>query len=245
MDNLTQKIEVLLWDSRGDTLPLVLRIVIKPVRFLYAILRDVLTTTLTLRAMGLVYITILSIVPLLALAFSALKGFGIHRSRIEPALLNVLEPLGDKGVDLTNQLVDFVDIYTSFAVVIIALMWLYISWIILLVGAQASFYAQHPEYIRAGYRQISVGHELRERIALGLMVLVARAFRSPSQPSMNTNEIAARMNVPGILVSPIKQRLIANGVLATLDKDILVPARDPVTTAGTEPLRFAGSRIRN
>ena len=132
---------------------------------------------------------------------------------------------------------DFVDIYTSFAVVIIALMWLYISWIILLVGAQASFYAQHPEYIRAGYRQISVGHELRERIALGLMVLVARAFRSPSQPSMNTNEIAARMNVPGILVSPIKQRLIANGVLATLDKDILVPARDPATISLAEILQ--------
>ena len=54
--------------------------------------------------MGLVYITILSIVPMLALLFAALKGFGIHRSRIEPALGNLLAPLGDKGVELTGQL---------------------------------------------------------------------------------------------------------------------------------------------
>ena len=33
---------------------------------------------LTLRAMGLVYTTLLSIVPLLALSFSVLKAFGVH-----------------------------------------------------------------------------------------------------------------------------------------------------------------------
>lgn len=368
-----------MWDPRWDNLPQPLCLLIRLARFVYAILRDVLTTTLTLRAMGLVYITILSIVPLLALAFSALKGFGIHRSRVEPALLNTLAPLGEKGVELTNQLIGFVDnvqggllagaglvlliyttvsmikkvedslnfiwrvdnarsfiqrfgeylsvvlvgplimvtaigliatvgsnalvdqvldyeplgatavlagkampyllvslgfalaywfipntrvrfsaaivggltggllwatsgvlfavfvvnstrsvdIYASFAVVIIALMWLYISWLILLIGAQASFYFQNPEYVRVGYRPLSTGNELRERIALSMMLLVARAFRSAGRPALSTNDLAQQISVPGILLSPIKQRLVASNLLAVLDNDVLVPARDP------------------
>ena len=41
-------------------------------------------------------------------------------------------------------------IYTSFAIVIIALIWLYVSWLILLVGAQMAFYQQHPRFLGAG-----------------------------------------------------------------------------------------------
>ena len=98
MDDLLLKIEAVLWSPHVDSMPRGLRLAIYVVRFIYALIRDVVTTTLTLRAMGLVYITILSIVPLLALIFASLKGFGIHRSRIEPALLQILEPLGEKGV---------------------------------------------------------------------------------------------------------------------------------------------------
>ena len=58
--------------------------------------RDLSNGQLTLRAMGLVYTTLLSIVPLLALSFSVLKAFGVH-NQIQPMLLNFLEPLGEKG----------------------------------------------------------------------------------------------------------------------------------------------------
>jgi membrane protein len=109
LDDLLQKLEALLWSPKLSQLPAPLLQAVKVIRFFYAIIRDVLTTTLTLRAMGLVYITILSIVPMLALTFSALKGFGIHQSRIKPALLNVFEPLGEKGVELTDQLIGIVD----------------------------------------------------------------------------------------------------------------------------------------
>ena len=109
MDDLLYKLEALLWNPRAKTLQPAVQKLLYLVRFIYANIRDVLTTTLTLRAMGLVYITILSIVPMLALTFSALKGFGIHQSRIKPALLNFLEPLGEKGVDLTENLIGIVD----------------------------------------------------------------------------------------------------------------------------------------
>ena len=63
---------------------------------------------LTLRAMSLVYTTILSLVPLLAISFSILKGFGVH-NQVEPMLLNLLAPLGNKGVEITERIVGFVD----------------------------------------------------------------------------------------------------------------------------------------
>jgi len=58
--------------------------------------------------MALVYKTILSLVPLLAVSFSVLKGFGVH-NQLEPLLLNFLEPLGEQGVEITANILAFVD----------------------------------------------------------------------------------------------------------------------------------------
>ena len=62
-------------------------------RILYLCIRDFSRSTLSLQAMGLVYTTLLSLVPLLAVSFSVLKAFGVH-NQVEPALLNLLTPLG-------------------------------------------------------------------------------------------------------------------------------------------------------
>ena len=53
------------------------------VRLLIVLVRDIASGQLTMRAMSLVYTTLLSIVPLLALSFSVLKAFGVHQ-QIEP-----------------------------------------------------------------------------------------------------------------------------------------------------------------
>ena len=54
---------------------------------------------LSVRATGLVYITLLSLVPFLAVMFSVLKAFGVHQ-QIEPFLAQGLEPLGPKGAEI-------------------------------------------------------------------------------------------------------------------------------------------------
>lgn len=73
-----------------------------------ALWQDTFKEGLNLRAMGLVYTTLLSLVPLLALSFSVLKGFGVH-NQLEPLLLNIMTPLGEKGIELTAQILGFVD----------------------------------------------------------------------------------------------------------------------------------------
>lgn len=62
----------------------------------------------SLYAMALVYKTLLSLVPLLAVSFSVLKGFGVH-NQLEPLLLGIMEPIGEKGVEITKNILQFVD----------------------------------------------------------------------------------------------------------------------------------------
>lgn len=86
----------------------VMRWAVRMLRVIVAIMLDLGRGQLTLWAMSLVYTTLLSLVPLLAISFSILKGFGVH-NQIEPVLLGLLEPLGDDGVEITAQIIAFVD----------------------------------------------------------------------------------------------------------------------------------------
>ncbi len=77
-------------------------------RVLFALQRDFRQKQLTLYATSLVYTTLLSLVPLLAVSFSVLHAFGIH-NKIEPLLFNLMSPLGDKAPEITNNILTFVE----------------------------------------------------------------------------------------------------------------------------------------
>ena len=62
-------------------------------RVLHLLFRELMGGQLNLRAMSLVYTTLLSIVPLLAVSFSVLKGFGVHNS-LEPVLAEFGQAFG-------------------------------------------------------------------------------------------------------------------------------------------------------
>lgn len=98
-----------LWPS-GDAVPAATgwrgRLMNVP-RILYAIVRDVSEGRIPLHAASLVYTTLLSLVPLVALAFSVLKGFGVHY-RFEPLLATMLAPLGPQANEVSDRLIDFV-----------------------------------------------------------------------------------------------------------------------------------------
>lgn len=98
----------LIWPEDMGAMPGWKRSLIRAMQIAYALVRDMLDGQLTLRAMSLVYTTLLSLVPLLALTFSVLKGFGVH-NQLEPVLLNALAPLGDKGAEIAARIVGFVE----------------------------------------------------------------------------------------------------------------------------------------
>ncbi|MDH3431215.1 MAG: YihY/virulence factor BrkB family protein [Gammaproteobacteria bacterium] len=348
-------------------------------RYLYGLIRDMFSGQLTLRAMSLVYTTLLSVVPLIAFSFSVLKAFGVH-NQLEPLLYELLRPLGERGAEITTQVIDLVDgvrggvlggislaffiytaismvqkveesfnyvwyvakprslakrlthymivlligpviivaalsmiallrsttlvqliltneaigpiliatsdltpyllvtavftfmymympntrvrfkpaiiggiaggfiwaslsvvfatfvvystrtqlIYSGFAVAIITLIWLYLNWIVLLIGAQLAYYIQNPAFLRIGRREPRLSNSMRERLALNIMLLVGRAFRD-SDKTVTVGDISETLRMPSITLAPVLAALDEAALLATTENDDLLPGRDMST----------------
>ena len=346
-------------------------------RYVYALTRDLVTGDLNMRAMSLVYTTLLSLVPLCAFSISIVKGLGFHHD-LGPLLTEFFRPLGDRGDELTRRVVGFVDhmeggvlgslglgfliwtvvsviqkvedcfnhiwhveqsrsfarrfgeylgvlvvgpvlmvaalglvaslgthraiawlaahetlgrpilmlgrlgpmlvvtagftflytfipntrvrlrialpaglaaaaawvaagiaftalvaystqmmaVYAGFAIVLLALMWLWLNWLILLTGALFAFYLQHPGYLRPGQRELVPTARLCERLALSVMYLVTRAFLG-SGPRCRVAALADQLDVPSIALGPVVDALALAGLLETTDGEYLLPGRDP------------------
>jgi membrane protein len=349
------------------------------VRIVAAIFRDALRGDLTLWTMSLVYTTLLSMVPLLALSFSVLKAFGVH-NQIGPFLENVLAPLGEQGDEITKRLIGFIEhlnvgvlgavglalllytvvslmqkieeafnsiwrvpqlrsfadrfsrylstllvgpilifsaigitalafnsefaqsimsirpfgeifvaidklipfvlvigaftflyvfvpntrvrlgpaltagvvagalwqsagwafaafvasstryaaIYSSFAILILFLIWLYVSWLVLLIGASVSFYLQEPEYLYAAPGEPRLSNRMRERLALAIVYVVATDFVRGGEPPWTLHRLTRRLAIPMHSVNAVVDALITGGLLigSGHDPPAYVPARD-------------------
>ncbi|MDY6979510.1 MAG: YihY/virulence factor BrkB family protein [Pseudomonadota bacterium] len=352
-----------IWQRRG----------IGALRVLYLIGRDLASGELNMRAMSLVYTTLLAIVPLLAVSFSVLKGFGYH-NQLEPILLNLLTPpLGDRGAEITHQIIGFVEnvkagvlgsvglvlllytvisltqkverafnytwqvsenrsmarrfsdyfsviligplliiaaitltasitsstlyssmqntavigwllqsfneslpyllvilafafiyvlvpntrvrirsalvgaivagilwqtvgwgfaelvsssprtiaIYSAFATLFLFIIWLYISWLILLIGASIAFYHQFPERRWRESRQMHLSNRLKEKLALAAMIAIARRYYE-KQPEWTLSELAGSLNIFEQSLHPILEQLVQGQLLVRTDHE---PAR--------------------
>jgi membrane protein len=58
--------------------------------------------------MSLVFTTLIGLFPLLALSFAILKSLGVHNT-LEPTLLMLLEPLGNRSTEVSGQILGYVD----------------------------------------------------------------------------------------------------------------------------------------
>ncbi|HEB93265.1 MAG TPA: YihY family inner membrane protein [Gammaproteobacteria bacterium] len=373
---LKQRLLGLLWDTDIQALSKGKAALLRAARIAVAVGRDFAAGQLSLRATSLVYTTLLSLVPLLALAFSMFKAFGVH-NQLEPALISLLEPLGEKGVEVARQLVQFVEnigvgvlgavglavliytvvstiqkiegafnfiwrvstlrpllqrisgylsvvllgpllvfvamsvmatvmshslvkelltvaplgglyvvfskllpwllvsgaftatyliipntrvrvpsalvggavagllwqvaswgftafvisstqytaIYSSFAIVILFLIWLYISWQVLLLGASIAFYYQNPVAVHPASRVL--GPRSREALAVEIMRRVGLAHLGET-PLCTQQGIATALQLPPEQMADIVDQLIRHGLLLGSDEDPphLVPARD-------------------
>ena len=374
--NLGEKIDAFVWGDALTKYGLPGRVLAVVLHYLYAVLRDVMSGQLTLRSMSLVYTTLLSIVPLLAFSFSVLKGLGVHK-QLESRLSLVLEPLGDKGVEITGQLMTIVNsvngsvlggiglaffvytaismvqkieesfnyvwyvskprsfsrrfteymlvllvgplfiviaigmittvqnevierylaqyailgpvftasskvtpylivggvftflyvympntnvklksalvggfaggflwatvgiiftafvvnstrnqaIYASFAIAITALIWLYLNWLVLLIGSQLAFYHQNPAYLRIGRREPRLSNAMRERLSLNIMFLVGAAFRNEGE-HVTMSDLSVSLKIPSLTLAPIVASLEENRLLTLTESEQLQPGRE-------------------
>ncbi|GMR17220.1 MAG: YihY/virulence factor BrkB family protein [Gammaproteobacteria bacterium] len=369
-------LEDFVWSNRFERTGAPGRVLATILRYLYAVLRDFVSGQLTMRAMSLVYTTLLSIVPLLAFSFAILKGFGVFQ-QLEPFLYGLLEPLGAQGEDITRQILALVEnvkgsvlgsvglavflwtaismvqkveesfnyvwyvakprsfarrfseylivllvgplvmvtaigiitsiqtntvveyllnnpslgpifvfagklvpyllisgvftflyifvpntrvnwtsalfgglaggfiwvsmgaiftnfilhatrtwaIYAGFAVAITTLIWLYLNWLILLIGAQLAFYHQRPAFLRIGRREPRLSNSMRERLALNIMLLVGQAFRVAGE-SVSMAQVSEQLGIPTLALAPLGNALEDAGLLISSEQEELLPGRD-------------------
>jgi membrane protein len=150
------------WETDLGPLPAWRAIPLRMLRILHAVIRDLAAGQLTLRAMSLVYTTLLSLVPLLAVSFSVLKGLGVHY-RVEPLLHNLLEPLGEQGVEITTRVIGFVENIRADVLGTVGLAFLIFTVVSLIQKIEAAFNATW---------RVSTNRSLRERFSNYLSVLL-------------------------------------------------------------------------
>jgi membrane protein len=116
-------------------------------------------------------------------------------------------------------------VYAGFAIIIATLVWTYFNWIILLIGAQVSFYAQNPSYLRVGLHEPRLSCADTERLALGIMYLVAERYHAGGARH-TIPDLAHQLGYPGIAVARMCATLEAAGFLASASNESLLPGRD-------------------
>ncbi len=101
---IIQKLEAWLWSETGSFLW-----ARRLLQLLYRIAVQYNQANFKERAQALTYTTMLSIVPLMAITFSVLAGFGVH-NELEPLMLKGLSFLGEKNAkDFAGVLIGFVE----------------------------------------------------------------------------------------------------------------------------------------
>ncbi|MES1929632.1 ribonuclease BN [Salinisphaera dokdonensis CL-ES53] len=108
LSGISNRFNTAIWQPELEDMSAPRRWGVTTVRLGQVLLRDIQNGEITMRAMGLVYTTLLSLVPLLALAFSMLKAFGVNDA-LRPVLHRFLAPLGAQADEIIEKVVGFVE----------------------------------------------------------------------------------------------------------------------------------------
>jgi len=117
-------------------------------------------------------------------------------------------------------------VYTGFAIVLTTLIWVYLSWLILLIGAQLAFYVQFPQYLRHGQETVELTGSDREQAGLAIMYLIGRDYAAGKR-YWTAGRLAAELDIPGIALAPVLARLQRAGLIMATEGELFVPGRDP------------------
>jgi membrane protein len=119
-------------------------------------------------------------------------------------------------------------LYAGFGAIPIFLVWLNVSWLIVLVGAQLGAADQNEQLVRQRLRATQADQLLKERIAVAVVAHASRAFLERC-PRPTAAALAERLEVPLPTVDEVCEQLARAGVLARAiaDHEIgFVPGRD-------------------
>ncbi|HRI86825.1 MAG TPA: YhjD/YihY/BrkB family envelope integrity protein [Candidatus Hydrogenedentes bacterium] len=112
-------------------------------------------------------------------------------------------------------------IYSSFALFPLLMTWVYISWIILLFGAELTFAYQNEQTFAMERHAAGASYAYREAVGLRAMVEISHRF-DEGMPGMTTEQAARDWNVPTRVINETLDQLEEAGLVSRC-------ATEPVT----------------
>jgi len=127
-----------------------------------------------------------------------------------------------------THFVSYTKIYGTLGLLPIFLVWLYLSWLVFLFGAELCYVTQNAESIAAIRRAAKQAAPISARLAVAVVGSVCRRFLG-AQPPPTPEEIAAETGFFPAPVARVSRALVDAGFLAGLEGDNmrLVPAVAP------------------
>jgi len=158
------------------------------------------------------------------------------RVRFKSALVGGLfagilwESIGWLFASFTVSSTRYAAIYSGFAIIILFMIWLYFNWLIILVGAEISFYHQYPLMLSAHQEAILSDHRFREKLALSIMFLISDSYYH-NNPPWTLDSFVNYLKLPVGPIQDILTLLEKKGFVIEVSNDpyIYLPARDSET----------------
>ena len=209
---------------------------------------ELVQTLLAVSAIGFIEAVLLKLAPfiLLWLAFTFIYSFipnakvRFSSAALGGAVASILWQLA-QWVYISWQIGfnNYNAIYGSFAQLPLFLMWLYISWVVVLLGAEVSFAFQHLKTFtkqrfirRAGLRQ-------RQKMAMLMLLEMTQRFLN-GEPQADVSEVSDGLMIPEEMVVEIMAGLEAEGLVLMGEQEdhrYYTPAVDPGMITVTRILR--------
>jgi membrane protein len=117
-------------------------------------------------------------------------------------------------------------VYSGFAIVLSTLVWVYLSWLILLLGATLAFYVQFPQYLPHGHTTLALDTNAHESIGVSVMYLIGRDYQS-GEVHWTGARLADTLDLPGAALAPVLASLEQAKLLVATEKEYYLPGRDP------------------
>jgi membrane protein len=106
-------------------------------------------------------------------------------------------------------------IYGSFAALPLFFIWLQLSWLILLLGAEISFASQNADKYEFENDCQRVSHSFKRLMSLRIMHLLVKGF-SNARETWDAASIAQNLKIPFRLVNQILNELVSSGIVSEI-----------------------------